>query len=198
MKPTLPLPVLPQPGDFGLVPCTGRNFIDKAAMAFERWGTDSKYGHAFVYMGNNQIVEAEPGGARKVDLHYDPATIFWSTGRINLDVRDRLEITELADGFAERRTPYGWADIFAIAIAQRRAGHLIDPTASIDDQPWWVRRIQSLDTVICSQLVDLCYQGAGIQLFDDHRIAGLVSPGDLWRLLLTMPLLDPPSPLTAA
>jgi hypothetical protein len=37
--------------------------------------------------------------------------------------------------------------------------------------------------LICSQLVDLCYLRAGAHLFDDGRLPGDVTPGDLWKLL---------------
>jgi hypothetical protein len=37
--------------------------------------------------------------------------------------------------------------------------------------------------MICSQLVDRCYDIAGVHLFDDGRKPGDVSPGDLSRCL---------------
>jgi hypothetical protein len=36
---------------------------------------------------------------------------------------------------------------------------------------------------MCSQLVDLSYHEAGVELFDDGRIPGDVSPGDLLDLI---------------
>ena len=44
--------------------------------------------------------------------------------------------------------------------------------------------INNAKTLICSQLVDEAYGwGAGVQLFTDGRLPGLVSPGDLYRRL---------------
>jgi hypothetical protein len=37
--------------------------------------------------------------------------------------------------------------------------------------------------LICSQLVDEAYLRAGVHLFDDGRLPGDVTPGDLWWLL---------------
>jgi hypothetical protein len=37
--------------------------------------------------------------------------------------------------------------------------------------------------MICSQLVDQCYQDAGVHLFADGRWPGDVTPADLYRLI---------------
>jgi hypothetical protein len=41
--------------------------------------------------------------------------------------------------------------------------------------------------LICSQLVDLAYQRAGRQLFDDGRWPGYVMPSSLAQLLASLP-----------
>lgn len=180
-RPTEPLPRLPEVGDFGVVPTYG-DWKGRLIGWLIRYGTDSPVNHAFVYIGGGKIVEAQPGGARivKASRYHKVA---WSTGEIRLTDAQRTAIAATAQGFAARKVGYGWLDIVAIALAQRRTFGLVHALAPIEKQPWWVRRIQRLDRLICSQLVDLAYADAGVQLFDDGRIPGLVSPGDLWRLI---------------
>jgi hypothetical protein len=176
-----PLPVVPKLGDFGVVPTypTGRDALLSWAI---RYGTNAPVNHAFVYVGHGMIVEAQPGGARTVpaDRYH---TVAWSTGKIPLTDTQRSAIAAAAVGFADRHVGYGWLDIVAIALAQRRTFGLVHARAPLAEQPWWVQRIERMDRLICSQLVDLAYADAGVQLFDDGRIPGLVSPGDLWRLI---------------
>lgn len=158
-------PAVPELGDFGVVRTEG------IGSALIRFGTDSPVNHAFVYVGDGQIVEAEPGGALLSPVNRHGDKVVWSTGAVTLATIERQRIACYARTLVG--TPYGWPDIVAIALAQRRLGELVD------SRTWWVRRIQTLDTLICSQLVDVAYNRAGVHLFDDGRLPGLVSPGDL-------------------
>jgi hypothetical protein len=168
-------------GDFGVVATYG-NWRDRLAATCIRWGTDAPVNHAFVYVGNGTIVEATPSGARAARADsYD--NIQWSTGLLAPSDGRRLAIARAANQFAADHVGYGWLDLVAITFAQHRTGHLIDPTTRLSEQPWWVRRVMSMDTLICSQLVDVAYTMGGVDLFTDGRLPGLVSPGDLWRLL---------------
>ena len=174
-----------------------------------RWGTDSPVNHAGVYIGGNRIVEAEASGAIVSPLSkYSNRELIWSTGRLHgvvdkfggtvvddtaLFLDERRDIADAALKFAGytrglagytpgakpdgRPTPYGWVDIACIAFAQRRTGHLID-----DDDPI-ARRISNMHYLICSQLVDASYLAAGLHLFPDGRLPGLVSPGNLYDLI---------------
>lgn len=160
----------PLPGDFGVTATGG------LAAKIIRWGTQSSVNHAFVCVGGGVIVEANPGGAALNHVESYPNAV-WSSGHIKLTDTQRTNIAAAAQFLIG--TPYGWADIVAIALAQRRADDIIKPDAPIGAQPWIVRRVQSLHTLICSQLVDLAYEMAGVELFADGRIPGLVSPGDL-------------------
>jgi cell wall-associated NlpC family hydrolase len=163
--------VTPQIGDYGVVATYG-NWHNRLAGWAIRFGTDSKVNHAFVYVGGGQIVEAAPGGARINDVDaYDNIT--WSHSQPWAITRHH--IAHAARGMVG--TPYGWLDIFAIALAQGRTGRLVN------DRTWWVKRVQRTDRLICSQLVDLAYQQSGIHLFNDGRLPGLVSPGDLAQLI---------------
>jgi uncharacterized protein YycO len=175
--------VTPLPGDFLVTPTYG-NWRDRAAAWLIRYGTDSPVNHAALYVGAvdgyvvPQVVEAWPSGARLSAWNSHPDCT-WSTGRLPEglvpgDVQ-RERVVHAALGMVG--VPYGWLDLVAITFAQKRLGQ------PVDGDEWWVRRIQSGRTLICSQLVDRAYLSGGVHLFDDGRPDGLVSPGDLWRLL---------------
>jgi uncharacterized protein YycO len=168
--------VQPMPGDFGLVKTGGQGFAGLVAWAI-RFGTDAPVNHAFVYVGDGRIVEAEPGGAceSSVDRYGD---VVWSTGRLDVELTTTQRWAIVQAALDAVGTPYGWLDIVAIALAQKRLGGLVDS----DD--WIARRISNDGTLICSQLVDVAYKAAGVGLFADGRLPGLVSPGDLYRLLV--------------
>jgi uncharacterized protein YycO len=126
--------------------------------------------HAFVYVGNGYIVQAMPGGAEMIRLEDASEPYIWSTGRIPLTEVQRMFISEYAIGLVG--TPYSFLDYSSIALAHYRI------------RPRWVRDfVASTDHLICSQLVDEAYLRAGVHLFDDGRLPGDVTPGDLWWLL---------------
>lgn len=159
----------PELGDFAVVATGGRE------AALIRWGTDSPVNHAVLYVGDGMLIEAQPGGARLVPVSHYGKRLIWSTGVIIPNEAQRAAIAKA--GRALEHTPYGWPDIAAIALAQRRLG------AFVDSRTWWVRRLARTDRLICSQLVDLAYLRGGVHLFADGRLPGLVSPGDLYRLI---------------
>lgn len=66
--------------------------------------------HCFVFVGDGQIVEAEPGGARLAPLsEYDPRTIAW----VRCPEPNREAVATQAKALIG--TPYSAADFFAIA-----------------------------------------------------------------------------------
>lgn len=177
---------------------TGDNFVARAIRWFTgtkdqygRWN-DAKVNHAFIYVGiiagydEPQIVESNPGGAvfspwnkygkRAVWLtHLDES----GTGLpVFLSPQNRYAIVSWARSFAIKKVGYSYLDIVAIALAQRRIGEPIDP----HNPPWWVKRLADPRHLICSQLVDYAYEKAGVHLFSDGRLPGLVSPADLLSL----------------
>jgi uncharacterized protein YycO len=167
---------LPLLGDFGLVHRANGKWLDQIAQHVIEWGTDSPYCHAFVYVGNGQIVEA----VRHVQVV--PVTnyrdIVWSTGKLApehtpTDVQ-RQAIARAAMSFVGQS--YNILDIAAIALAQARLGHVVD------GDEWWVKRLSDDHMQICSQLVVNAYRLGGIDL-SPGRLSGLVSPGDLGHLL---------------
>lgn len=164
---------LPLPGDFGVVKTHGGKLLDRLAAEAICWGTNSPVDHAFVYVGGGRIVEAvRHVRYNTVDAY--PGAI-WSTGSVALTDAQRDTIFTAAETFVG--LPYNILDIAAIALAQNRLGHLVD------GDEWWVKRLSDPTHLICSQLVDQAYLQAGIHLFSDGRLPGLVSPGDLYTYI---------------
>ncbi|MFJ8040523.1 hypothetical protein ACIRBX_08475 [Kitasatospora sp. NPDC096147] len=178
--PAAPLPdpvggaeVRPLPGDFAVVRMGGRG---GRAIRIGQWlngdGFDD-FEHAFVHVGNEELVEAQPGGAelRPLSVYTDGRPIRWSTGRIPLTDDQRRAIVAAARGYVG--TPYSVADYLALAAHRFRlpVGLLIRAY------------VANSGHMICSQLVDQCYQDAGVHLFTDGRWSGYVTPADLANLL---------------
>lgn len=147
-------------GDYGTVRTGG------LAAKLIRFGTRSPVNHAFVYIGGGQIVEAQPGGAAISQLSAY-TNVQWDKRIDSSDVG--RDIAKAALGMVG--TPYNWLDIAALTFACYGMRNR-----------WIDRRIERDDRLICSQLVDKAYQLAGVQLFDDGRLPGEVTPGDLYDL----------------
>ncbi|MGW2950756.1 hypothetical protein [Streptomyces eurythermus] len=159
----------PQPGDFALTKIRG--ITGRLINAGQHLiGDGSPVQHAYVYVGNGEVVQAMPGGAELIRLEDASEPVLWSTGRIELTLSERMRICGSARGLVG--TPYSFLDYASIALASR---HI---------RPRWVRDfVADSGHLICSQLVDEAYLRAGVHLFSDGRIPGDVTPGDLWKLL---------------
>lgn len=121
------------------------------------------YEHAFVYVGNGRIVEAEPGGARLAPLRYD---------RIDWIACPEQYGDAVADAACELvGTPYSFADYAALA-----ARRLHIPVPGLREY------IADSGHMVCSQLCDEAAQRGGWHLFDDGRWPGYCTPGDLYKL----------------
>lgn len=164
--------ITPLPGDFGLCRIPGGVGL---LIRFGQWLTGGGlacYEHAFVYVGDGRIVEAEPGGAREADLaEYAGQTILWSTGRIPLTDVQRQAIVSAARRYIG--VPYSFLDYVAIAAHR---WHL-------PGGRWLRRYVATTRHMLCSQLVDAAYADAGVQLFPDGRWPGWVRPSDLASLI---------------
>lgn len=161
----------PAPGDFAVTTVRGQV---GALISLGEWLNGSRFGHwdhAFVYVGDGQLVEAEPGGARVAGLdEYAGRPVAWSTGHINLTEEMRASVVAAAR--ARIGTPYSAMDYLAIAAHRF---HL--------PVPWLRKYVASSKHLICSALVDKVYQDAGVQLFRDGRWNGYVTPADLAELI---------------
>jgi hypothetical protein len=166
----------PLPGDFGLLTRQHGPFLDRLAEWAISFGTGSPATHAFIYVGDGQIIEA----VRHVQV--TPATAYtgitWSSGRLPAGlVPDRAQRTRIVTAcLSYVGESYNLLDIAAIALAQRRLGR------EVDSDDWIARRLSDDGRLICSQLVAAAYTRAGITLCPG-KLAGLTSPGDLYNLL---------------
>ena len=160
----------PQKGDFGLSRGTGLGAaLIRVGLLLN--GDRSRFSHAFVLVGDDEVVEAVSSGARVASLASylrAPDRVLFSAIPLSSDQRDR--IAREAVGLVG--TPYGWLDFAALALTR-----LGLPSRRVR------QRVTESGHMICSQLVDQAYLRAGVHLFDDGRLSQDVTPGDLYALL---------------
>jgi hypothetical protein len=156
------MPDAPPIGSFGVTATGG--FAGWVIRKF----TGGRVNHAFIVGPGGLIVEANPSGAAFGDIRQYPNARFNLHTSLPDDTREQI----WANAVSLVGTPYGWLDILALAL---KRFHI-----SIG---WVDRRIQRQDRLICSQLVDLAYERAGVHLFDDNRLPQNVRPVDLDLIL---------------
>lgn len=132
----------------------------------------SVYEHAFTSLGNGQILEAEPGGARIVPItEYNPASIYWCDAIGSRMTHD--QIMRAADPVFYNQfkgIKYSFLDYQSLVL--HRFGVNL---------PGLRTYIQNSKHEICSQLADDFCQRLGYQVFDDGRWNGDVTPGALYK-----------------
>lgn len=162
------------PGDFAVVHLADP--VAKLITVGERLNGDAfaQYQHAFFYAGGPQdlILEAEPGGARLVPYHYDPADVLWSTinPELALTKAQQADVLDIAKRY--QNVPYSFLDYGALAA------HRLHIWA-----PGLKHYVASTKHMICSQLVDQCRLDLGSHLFSDKRWPGYVTPAALAGLI---------------
>lgn len=179
-----------KPGSFGLAVIGGKlgKWIDRGQAIVEN--QDYRFTHAFIVLDNEQVIEAEPGGAIISPLSKytsrPEGTVLFSDEPVQqaLDILfESVDVIRFEDlGYAESRirqrivdfgrelegTPYNYLDYLAIGLDR------------FGVRPKLIRkRLARHDRLICSQLVDYVYLAAGIHLFKDGRDSMDVTPGDL-------------------
>lgn len=126
--------------------------------------THSPVYHVVVNVGNDQIVGAEPGGAKLTSTSVYPHVV-WSQFDYTDWQRDR--VVEYAINHIGWE--YNYLDDAAIGI-----GLLLGR----DLTPLFIKaRIQDPDALQCAQLADNALLGAGIHVKADHRIPRAIFPG---------------------
>jgi cell wall-associated NlpC family hydrolase len=153
-----------------------------AAQAFVRGG--SYWTHAGICLGDGLLLEGQPGGAVVTDarrlldgrplLVSDDPMRRWLEANPEAygpqtEILKRAQVADVAMTLVG--TPYSYLDYLALTAVEARfpgAGALR-------------RYVESSGHLICSALVDRVYSRSGIELFDDERYAGDVTPGDLDR-----------------
>lgn len=158
----------PLPGMIGLTQIAGDV---GAGIRFGQWLNGEGFAdweHAFVYLPGNNVLEAEPGGARIVPLVYP--NIYWCTGIYKLlpPATTATELGHIAESL--KGTPYSFLD-YAYLAAHR----LHIPAPGLKNE------IASDGHMICSQLADEFYLRLGAHVFADNRWPGYVTPASLYN-----------------
>ncbi len=133
-----------------------------------RIGTRSWYCHAFIYVSEHTIIEAQSKGASLADpAKYAKCKKVWSKDA--LTDQQRIEIIANAKSFLGR--PYGFLDILYLSLA----------TLGFQWN-WLLKRVENQKRLICSQLVALAGEDAGVDAWLCKKTnACLVTPADLAR-----------------
>jgi len=153
-------------GDYGVVYTHG--FFGKLI----RLGTLSRWNHAVIYIGNGQIIEANPQGVQISPVtKYPEGTIAWNKHEgLNIDQRTAI----VAAAHKAVGQPYDFFTILVLAL--RILG------IKLLSNMYVLRRLAEKDGFICSELVDHCYDQAGVTISDKPDY--LTTPGDLaFRLI---------------
>lgn len=189
----------PKPGAFGLAVIGGK--VGKFVKWAQNWAErqDYIYTHAFLILTNNEVIEAEPTGARiaPLDKYLDRDDVMFCDDPVEYAVHD----------FVMKNGGYiGYPDGIGVPVNFALADHfernlrtnISDFGRSLKGVPYSYmdyvslglerfglkvpcveRQVRRPDHLICSQLVDYVYVQNGIHLFDDGRLPNDVTPGDL-------------------
>jgi Permuted papain-like amidase enzyme, YaeF/YiiX, C92 family len=152
----------PVAGDYGVVSSNG--FFAKLI----RLGTVSRWNHAFIYIGDGQVVEANPTGVAISPVSKYPK-IAWNMHE-GLSEEQRAKIVAYAKSTVGR--PYNFGII--IMLAFRAIGVKIFPRSIIN-------YLAKHDGYICSELVAECYAEADFPICQQPD---LCNPGDLAERLI--------------
>lgn len=127
--------------------------------------TRSPVNHVVYSLGDDRIIEAQPGGVRIRRLRPGEAQQYtWSS--LNLTDQQRETATALAATLVGR--PYSWLNVFLIGL-----------TALGLRWRWLQRRLDTPRAFMCSQLASyICLHGAGVDLCP-AKPSSSESPGDL-------------------
>jgi len=143
-------PFIAANGDQILPGCYGVSRGGEITGELIRHATESWAGHAFVYVGNGQIVEAAPPAVRAVPAASRPDAV-WNV-RYPLSDVQRARICARARALVGCSYDYPAYTGFALKVLKRDDGAELDPVFKADH--WRV----------CSELVADCYAHAGIRL----------------------------------
>ena len=152
----------PRMGDYGVVKTNGW------AARFIQVGTMSRWNHAFIYIGNGQIVEANPTGVAISPVSKYPK-IAWNQHEELTDAQ-RAKIVKKATSFVGDSYGFGAIAIIALKIL----GLKIIPTLR--------KAVEDENSVICSQLVAWSYSVARKKVSDKPHV--FTTPGDLAERLI--------------
>jgi uncharacterized protein YycO len=152
----------PREGDYGVVRSTGW------AARLIQVGTVSRWNHAFIYIGDGKIVEANPTGIA-ISPVSKYSNIAWNQHEELTDAQ-RQKIVKRAKAFVGSK--YGFRAILVIAL--KILGLKVIPTLR--------RAAENENSVICSQLVAWSYSVAKKKISDKPH--AFTTPGDLAERLI--------------
>jgi uncharacterized protein YycO len=154
----------PRPGDFGVVKTNG--IIGRLI----RVGTASRWNHAFIYVGDGTIVEANPTGVAISPVTKYPHIAWNQHDQLTDETREK--IVDIA--FKEVGKPYAFLDIASLFFR-------IIGLRFIKPNVFW-KRLSQQESWFCSELVAYCYRISGLTLI--NKKDDLVTPGDLAERLV--------------
>ena len=152
----------PRLGDYGCVKTSGFNGWRISRGTFSRWN------HAVIYVGNGEIVSADPRGIKKKPVSEYP-NIAWNQHE-ELDDNQRMQIVNTALETVGK--PY---DFFTIADIMLRSLGLKILTNGL------ISHLAQNKGYICSELVAECYRKGGLVV---AQYDYLCTPGDLAERLI--------------
>lgn len=157
------------PGDIGLVPISGNVGVLIRIGQWLNGDGFTNFQHAFLYLGNGLIIQAEPGGAKIVPLSaWSGSSIYWCENLSKgFTAADRSKIVAAAKKL--EGTPYSFADYLAL-FAKR----LHIPSDALN------QFVKDSGHLICSQLCAASYDQGGKPLYKTWT--GWVTPLDLYNL----------------
>lgn len=133
-------------------------------------GTFSKMNHAFIYVGNGQIIEATPRKGVKISPVTNYQNIAWNHQEALTDPQ-REDIVRTA--LAHLGDPYFFRTFVVIGLRILR----------IPTPKWLTGDLSKSKGVICSELVAKCYRANGLNIVKG-KPDYFVTPSDLtYRLL---------------
>lgn len=155
----------PQPGDIGLRKFAGPLGPVITALQGLVAGDWSRFSHAFVVVNDHQIVQAGGHGVQWAPMP-KPGEVQPLAWLRFPDWGDRQ--AALDEAYRLLGTPYSYASYLWIGLAK------------LGIRPKWLRNeIASDHRLICSAFADRVWMAGGVNAFDDGRLLGAVTPGDL-------------------
>jgi uncharacterized protein YycO len=133
-------------------------------------GSRSPYTHAFVVVGEDLLIQAEPGGAKFYTFEEQLTGRKVAFSSLPLTDEQRNEVAWQA--IQMHGTPYSFLDYLAIGLTR---AHF--PSKRLR------KYVADSGHMICSQFADEAHRRAGVELFADAREPGSVVPGDLAHLI---------------
>ena len=159
------IPYIAASGDEVLPGCYGLSDGGGITGDLIRHATGARACHAFIYIGNGQVVEAAPPAVRVVPAASHHGAI-WNV-RCPLPAAQRARICARALALVGRPYDYPAYTGFALRVLKVRDGAELDPVFKADH--WQV----------CSTLVADCYAYAGVRLQPGLRDLSLSGPAGL-------------------